>query len=169
MLATTSRYSPQALRDFAKAFAIAFGGAYVARGKKTIDSLVSEARKKGHSRICVAMPETIEFISVDELENWKWLDEVIVVKSKSFSAKGVFPCREITGSDSGKLIELLDFEPDEKAELEIIAEAGKIKLIISDSDKSEGNSIPANFGPVKFEMDVSYEMHKGKMQDRAEV
>lgn len=158
MLVTTSRYSPSALRGLAKAFAIAFGGAYFARGKKTMLSLVSEARKNGHSRICVAMPGTLEFISVDELGNWEWLEGIIVVKSSAFDGKRLCACCRIAGSDAEKLAGLLDFEQDEKADAEAVAEAGIIKLFVPAGDSAVASAI--------FEMEVSYER---KVQDRSGI
>ena len=162
MLITTSRYCPKETRELSKAFAIVFSGAYVARGKKTIDELVEFARKKGHSRICVLMSgnfgvipnksETIsmEFISVNELGRWSWIDSVICIIKHSFSSSGLCACSAIEGGDSKLLSELLDFEENEKAEGNAFAGNGKISF---SNDSANG----ALAGGAFLDLEVKYE------------
>ena len=84
MLVTTSRYSSSNTRAFAKKIAIAFKSRYIARGKKSIDSLVSFARRNGDSRICIfvekdSLPAHLEFISVKPNETWVWEKEKVMI------------------------------------------------------------------------------------------
>jgi rRNA maturation protein Rpf1 len=77
---TTSRYVSKKTREFAKSLAREGNERYVARGKKTIDSLVDDARKKGEESIGVIEERGGEAtllarIKVDERGRWSWAGE----------------------------------------------------------------------------------------------
>ncbi len=77
---TTSRYASESTRRLARMMAASRNDAYIARGKKTVDELAALARKRGDSRISVieeegGRPERIAKIAVDELGQWRWLEE----------------------------------------------------------------------------------------------
>ncbi len=87
MLITTSRYSSQATRNFAKNLAKILSCKYVARGKKPIDSLVLFARKNGDDRICVAiekssLPDHLEFLIIKPNLKWSWEKEQVLIKNE---------------------------------------------------------------------------------------
>jgi hypothetical protein len=126
MLATTSRYSSKGLRDLSKSFAIVFSGEYISRGKKSFDELVSYARKKGHSRICVVSSDGVDFAIIDELGDWKWIDKRIKITRSRFDLKELSACSGLEGKDSKKLSELFGFEINEKAEENVVCEGNKI-------------------------------------------
>jgi rRNA maturation protein Rpf1 len=74
---TTSRYASEETRKLARRIADRLGTFYTSRGKKTIDSIVSDARKKGEHEILVVeeedgKPVNIAVIEVSELGEWKW-------------------------------------------------------------------------------------------------
>lgn len=74
---TTSRYASEETRKLARGIADKLGTFYASRGKKTIDSIVSDARKKGEHEILVVeekngKPVHISVIEVSELGEWKW-------------------------------------------------------------------------------------------------
>ncbi|MDO8554043.1 MAG: hypothetical protein Q7S22_04510 [Candidatus Micrarchaeota archaeon] len=88
MLVTTSRYSSQATRNFAKNFAKIISCKYVARGKKAIDSLVLLARKNGDDKICVAIEKSslldhLEFLTIKPNLKWSWEIDQVPVKHES--------------------------------------------------------------------------------------
>jgi len=73
---STSRYASRETRQQAKTL-----GEFFSRGKKTISQLVDIARKKGHHRIGIVRekkgkPCMISVISVTELGEWSWTDEI---------------------------------------------------------------------------------------------
>lgn len=79
MFVSTARYAGEKSRDFAQAFASASGSVYSARGKKTVEKLVSMARKKGENTIALVLGKEIAFISVSA-SDWKWKNEILKVK-----------------------------------------------------------------------------------------
>lgn len=75
---TTSRYASEETRRLAKKIASGLRTFYTSRGKKTIDSIVMDARKKGESEILVVQeedgkPSYISVIKVFETGDWKWV------------------------------------------------------------------------------------------------
>ena len=80
---TTSRYASEETRKLANRIADKLGIFYTSRGKKTIDSIVSDARKKGEHEILVVeeengKPAHIAIIEVSELGEWKWTKKMKV-------------------------------------------------------------------------------------------
>jgi rRNA maturation protein Rpf1 len=64
----------------ARRMAAESGERYVARGKKTVDSLAGAARALGDSRITIiedesGSPARLAVIEVDELGRWRWAGE----------------------------------------------------------------------------------------------
>jgi rRNA maturation protein Rpf1 len=77
---TTSRYSSEGTRKVAGRIAKENGEPYVARGKKTIDSLVEEARRCGESTLNIIEERKgeaaiISTIRIDEMGKWAWAGE----------------------------------------------------------------------------------------------
>ncbi len=77
---TTSRYPSAETKDFAKRLAKRDKELYAARGKKTIEQLVSFARKKGEDRIRIVResrkkPVSVSIVEIDETGGWKWAGE----------------------------------------------------------------------------------------------
>ena len=77
---TTSRYSSEATRRFAKDLAKENGERYIARGKKTIDELAVLARKSGEETITIIeergkKPALASRIRIDEQGCWRWEEE----------------------------------------------------------------------------------------------
>lgn len=84
-LFTTSRYASEETRNIAKKLARRQKEKYVARGKKTIDEVVAAARKNGDERITVveekgSKPYRIAVLAVDELGNWSWVEERLIIE-----------------------------------------------------------------------------------------
>jgi len=82
-LITTSRYPSAKTRSLAKRLADERGQRYLARGKRTIDSLVSYARRMGEDRIEIVEerddePARIAAIEVDETGRWRWAGESLL-------------------------------------------------------------------------------------------
>ncbi|MFH0884285.1 MAG: hypothetical protein V1861_01085 [Candidatus Micrarchaeota archaeon] len=77
---TTSRYASKDTRALAGAMAKKCGERYVARGKKTIAGLATDARKLGDATVSVieekkGKAERISVIEVDELGRWRFKEE----------------------------------------------------------------------------------------------
>ena len=77
---TTSRYASQETRSLAQRMAKEKGQRYMARGKRTVDSLVSYARRMGEEHIEIVeekdgVPARISQIKVDERGQWEWTGE----------------------------------------------------------------------------------------------
>ena len=85
---TTSRYCSKSTRELAKQLSSFFNTFYIARTKKTIDELVSFSRKKGEHRICIIKenkdnnPAFIEFINIDELGKWSWIENRVQITNE---------------------------------------------------------------------------------------
>ncbi|MEK6982835.1 MAG: hypothetical protein AABX38_07915 [Candidatus Micrarchaeota archaeon] len=77
---TTSRYCSKSTKELAKQLSSIFNTVYISRTKKSIDELASYSRKVGEHRICIVkenkenIPAFIEFITIDELGKWSWID-----------------------------------------------------------------------------------------------
>ena len=77
---TTSRYSSDKTRRLARMMAKESDDGYVARGKKTIDSLAEAARRKGDTWILIVEEHggeaaVIARIDIDEMGKWAWAGE----------------------------------------------------------------------------------------------
>lgn len=125
MLVTTSRYPPVTLRELGRSISIVFSGEYISRGKKKFDDLIEYARRKGHSRVCILSSQGIDFSVVDELGNWEWIEDRVVLKSVRFS-KEMRSCSGLEGKDSGLVSRLFGFETNEKSENNVICNEGVI-------------------------------------------
>ena len=74
---TTSRYSSEETRRRAGLIAKENKEPYLARGKKTIDSLVEEARRRGESVLNIIEERKgeaaiVSTIKIDEMGRWAW-------------------------------------------------------------------------------------------------
>lgn len=77
---TTSRYSSAETRKFARRLAEKNKERYTARGKKTVEQLVSFARKTGEEKITIVRerkkkPAVISVIEINERGGWRWAEE----------------------------------------------------------------------------------------------
>lgn len=93
MLVSTSRYADKTTRRFAIFFANVFGSYYCSRGKKTIEKLVSKARKIGENTIALIFQTTgnlqnnkFFFISVS-IHGWNWKNDFLYVTNPKIYAK----------------------------------------------------------------------------------
>lgn len=80
---TTSRYASAKTRSLARRMAREKGQRYLARGKRSIDSLVSYARRMGEETVSVVEekdgePASIAVIEVDEKGRWRWAGESLL-------------------------------------------------------------------------------------------
>jgi rRNA maturation protein Rpf1 len=76
-LLTTSRYASQATRKAARALAASSGARFLARGKKTVASLASFARRNGHALVGIVeerggKPAFISTMEVLAGGGWRW-------------------------------------------------------------------------------------------------
>jgi len=77
---TTSRYASAETRGIARKMASDSGEPFVARGKRTVEQLVSLARRDGEGSITIieekgGKPATIASIAIDEMGRWRWAGE----------------------------------------------------------------------------------------------
>ena len=77
---TTSRYASSGTRAMARLMASGSGDVFTARGKRTVEQLVSLARKKGDERITIieerdGKPSVAADITIDEMGRWRWAGE----------------------------------------------------------------------------------------------
>ncbi len=77
---TTSRYASSETRGMARRMAADSGDVSVARGKRTVEQLVSLARRKGEDRITIieerdGKPSIAADIAIDEMGRWRWAGE----------------------------------------------------------------------------------------------
>ena len=77
---TTSRYAGEETREKARMLAKENDELFLARGKRTIEELVSFARKKGEEHISVVeedggKPAKVCRITVSETGKWSWSGE----------------------------------------------------------------------------------------------
>lgn len=80
---TTCRYASLETRKFAKYISKVFHFFYIARGRKTIDSIIELSRKKGVERILVLKEKNKKPISMDIIEikenlEWNWFSSIEV-------------------------------------------------------------------------------------------
>ncbi|MEM3422391.1 MAG: hypothetical protein QXF35_03650 [Candidatus Bilamarchaeaceae archaeon] len=77
MIVTTSRYASSRVRKEAIEFANNKKALYIARGKRTINSIVDLAWRKGHHLIIIFREKNGKVAGFDEIEidqwgDWKW-------------------------------------------------------------------------------------------------
>lgn len=75
---TTSRYASVNTRKLARSMAMKKHTIYVARGKKTIDQLAEQARRKGESEVAIieekkGAADSVSLIEVRETGEWRWV------------------------------------------------------------------------------------------------
>ena len=62
-----------------------FSSNYIARGKKSINGLVTIARKNGDQRLVIINEEkksnNLHIIEINELGEWRWIEEKIEIIS----------------------------------------------------------------------------------------
>jgi rRNA maturation protein Rpf1 len=83
---TTSRYASEDTRRMARKMAAGSGEPFVARGKRTVEQLVSLARRKGEDRITLieeheGRPAVTSVIAIDEMGRWRWSGEKAIKAS----------------------------------------------------------------------------------------
>lgn len=119
MLVSTSRYASEAARRLAKSLANLTGSSYLARGKKTIERMVAEARKKGSKRVAIIFenarqPSSIGFIEVLVDGEWRWLKQIVSLKKFD---KTYYKKKEeafLTGPAATRLQQLLALDENEE-------------------------------------------------------
>ncbi len=143
MLVSTARYAGEKSRDFAQAFASASGSVYSARGKKTVEKLVSMARKKGENTIALISEKLqkreeknrripifeISFISVSA-SGWEWKNEILNVKEYKISetGEGEAEIGSVEGADAALFEALFGTDSLYGGETTVHAEKGKLKF-----------------------------------------
>jgi len=143
MLITTGRNPDSASRAIARALHLAVPESRLeGRGRRTLSSLLSRARKLHFSRICTiykaeGKPCSISFISLGADGGWAWLSpRIIVTKVTAAVAQGnrlrnlpQSGCIAISGPKSGILRGLFGLETQDCGpESRIIAAASKITV-----------------------------------------
>lgn len=74
MIVTTSRHASLEAKKSALSFSIKKKAKYLNRGKKTVEELVSIARKQGNSKIAIfRSKKKIDYIQIHHSENWEWV------------------------------------------------------------------------------------------------
>ena len=74
MITTTSRNASLEVKELALSFSLDKKSKYLNRGKKTVEELVSIARKLGHSKIAIVKgKEKIDYIEIHHSGNWEWI------------------------------------------------------------------------------------------------
>lgn len=128
MLVSTSRYTDGKTREFAKAFAASCGSTYCARGKKSVETLVSFGRKAGENTLAFVSPGKISFISIS-LSSWEWKKETLLVSGfKIHPGEGGEP-GSFEGSDGPILEKLFGSDSFHSGEALVRAEKGKLEFI----------------------------------------
>ena len=138
MLVSTDRHSSRETRDFARAFSFSAGFFYRARGKKTIEGLVSEARKKGENTLALFSFSEISFISIS-ISGWEWKDKIIKVLKYSFGKekpKGS-EISSFEGMDGKKFQSLFGFDDFYGGNAILFAGDGKLKIMRKDKNLLE--------------------------------
>lgn len=129
MLVSTTRYAKQNIIHFAQCFSDATGSIYCTRGKKTIEKLAKEARKKGAHALALVSENQIAFISIS-LEDWKWNEKSLyIIEYKMHETKEKDEIGIILGSDA----QLFGFDSYLNGEITINAEKGKLVSSINDT------------------------------------
>ncbi|MDD5337603.1 MAG: hypothetical protein PHS02_03915 [Candidatus ainarchaeum sp.] len=130
MLVSTDRHSSRETRDFARMFSLSAGFFYRARGKKTIEGLVSEARKKGESTLALFSFSEISFISIS-ISGWEWKNKILKVLRYSFGKekpKGS-EIGSFEGKDGKEFQSLFGFDDFYGGNIVVFAEDGKLKIM----------------------------------------
>ncbi|MBN3037285.1 MAG: hypothetical protein JW834_02465 [Candidatus Diapherotrites archaeon] len=119
-LFTTSRGSCKRSKLLARELAARFGGELVARGDKTVSSLVKEARRRGFCRIVIVKtlrgnPSGFHVAWVAE-SDWQWLQKIEIRSVKLCDDFGV-KASERASVHEGLFLELFD-PPDCESDIE---------------------------------------------------
>ena len=128
LLVTTCRDPCVNTRKFAKALAMLVPGSKgINRGKKSINSLIEDARANGFRRLAIITekkgnPTKIEIIKLDK-KNWDWAEPIemkgCVIGNNIFPVESV----KIVGKKKDKIVDLFDVEElNEDAEVTIFAD-----------------------------------------------
>lgn len=115
VLFTTGKKPNRAARAIARALSLAVPeSALESRGKRTLASLISKARKRHFTRLCSVYcsqgkPSEIEFLAIADDGSWGRLAPKITVKTSSFAPK--FPraqstCLTMSGAKAKSLSRL---------------------------------------------------------------
>ena len=130
MFVSTSRYSQKAARGLAIALASAAGSVYAARGKKSIERLVSEARRKGENTIALVSEKSISFISVSA-SGWNWKKEIVRITGyviKTEDGEGGGEAGAFEGKDGPVFQNLFGADGFHTGGISIRAERGKLEF-----------------------------------------
>ena len=156
MLITTGKNADSNSRLIAKALFLCVPGSRILwRGRRTLRSMVSKARKQHMTRLCVIQKNSGEGHSLGVLQigtaSWSWLSpaiEITAVSSPKIAKKlKQSTCLKITGKRSKDLGALISHcNSNEKAESRISATSKRISFHLSN---------------IKLlSLGVSYEKHK---------
>ncbi|MFA5077116.1 MAG: hypothetical protein WC488_01685 [Candidatus Micrarchaeia archaeon] len=143
MLVSTDRHPSRESRAFARAFASSIGSFYRARGKKTVDALVSEARKKGENILSIVSSSEISFISIS-VSSWGWKQKTLRVIKYSFEPDLLKkPCEigAFEGKEGKELESLFGFDAFYGGDAVLFAEGGKMRII-----RKEKNLLEMEYG-----------------------
>ncbi len=136
MLVSTARYSDRGSRELAQAFALCTGSAYSARGKKTVEKLVSDARKRGENTLTLVSENEISFISISH-SGWEWKTPVLRIRGYKILGVEESEIGTFEGADSSVFEALFGFEPYYSGETVVSAGNGKLKFINEDKEMLE--------------------------------
>ncbi len=151
VLITTGKEPDALSRRIARALFLAVPGSSLEwRGKRTMQSLLSLAKKRRFSRLCAiykeqGKPRSISFLSLGE-EGWKWMSPRIIVKKAKAARLARLPQSQsllAKGAKAKTLLYLLGAQNWEEPGSSITAGAKKLSLFLG-----KGKLL---------EMDVSYE------------
>ncbi len=136
MLISTTRYINKKTNEFAISFANAFCSYYCARSKKTIEQLVSEARKKGENTVALFSSGInsecsyleIFFISVFICE-WNWKKEFLRIMNFKICDNAKMEIDILNGKDSLIFEKLFGLDSFYGGEAILFAENGKLTIM----------------------------------------
>lgn len=163
MFVSTARYAGEKSRKFAQAFASASGSVYSARGKKTVEKLVSMARKKGENTIALASEKSqkreeknrripifeISFISVSA-SGWEWKNEILKVKEYKIGEIKEAEIGSVEGADATLFEALFGIDSLYGGEATVHAEKGKLKFSTDE----------------RTMLEIEYEISRGKNEEQ---
>lgn len=149
MWVSTARYAGKKTREFAEAFAGSSGSAYCARGKKSVENLVSLARRKGENTLALVSEGRISFISVSS-SDWGWKDGILLVKGYKIHETGEGEIGNIGGKDAPLIEKLFGVDSFYSGEITVNAEKGKMKFMS---------------GEEKTLLEIEYEISGGKDEE----
>ena len=140
MLLTTGKGKGIAIRQVARALFCAVPSSKLeGRGKRSLSSLLSKARKQHGGRLCVIYTDKeaaceIAFLQSDAQAGFEWLSPRILVRKILFAAPGKYPtssCLKLSGAKARALSGLLPPQECEgEFESEIKAGATSISIFV---------------------------------------